>query len=323
MKFFLTSAYSNPVPNYGPRWLVENAATGAECLVSDPAEADVIIFVERYQSDDPFYRSVLRSPVFRKWPSKCLLYHTADHALVPCRTITPSNERRQWGAASRRTFHYVARIQENNALASFEAANASPAKLYSFQGACSTHPVRQKLFEGAHPDAMLVDTSDKIHHITTGDDRDAYEKAYVAMIADSRFVLCPRGFGPCTYRLFEVMQMGRAPVIISDDWIPIADIPWHSFSIRIAESDVNRVPEILADRRCEAEEMGLRARRAWEDFCSPEVSLSRLFLTAQNLSKKDYTLVSKCAEVPNLFIPPFNRMILKAVRDLMCRRKAS
>lgn len=322
MKFFLTSAYANPVPNYGPHWLVENAVTGVECLVSDPGEADVIIFVERYQAGDSFYRSVLRSPVFRKWPSKCLLYHTADHAVVPCRTITPSNERRQWGVASRRTFHYVARIQENNAIANFEWSNARPTKLYSFQGACSTHPVRQRLFEGAHPEAMLVDTSDKTHHTTKGDDRDKYEKAYIAMIADSRFVLCPRGFGPCTYRLFEVMQMGRVPVIISDDWIPITDIPWHLFSIRIAESDVRYIPEILANRRCEAEEMGLKARKAWEEFCSPEVSLSRLLSMALNLSKMQYTLVNKCAEVPNLFIPPFNRMILKAVRDLMFRRKA-
>ena len=320
MKFFLASAYANPVPDYGPRWLIQHAASGVECLVTDPGEADVIIFVERYQAGDPFYRSVLRSPVFQRWPSKCLLYHTADHALVPCRTITPSNERRQWGAASRQTFHYVARIQENEALASFEWSKAKPTKLYSFQGACSTHPVRSRLFEGAHPDALLIDTSDKTHHTTTGHDRDAYEKAYVAMIADSRFVLCPRGLGPCTYRLFEVMQMGRVPVIISDDWIPMADVPWHLFSIQIRESDVKRIPEILEGRKREAEEMGMKARQAWEEFCSPEVSLRHLLTVAHNLSRQDYTLMNKCVEVPNLFIQPFNRMVLKKLRDLMCGR---
>jgi hypothetical protein len=321
MKFFLTSAYNDPVPNYGPRWLMANATSGVECLVSDPREADVIIFVERYHGSDPFYTRVLCNPVFRKWSSKCLLYHTADHALVPCRTITPSNERQQWGAGSRQTFHYVARIQENEALASFDWSKVQPTKLYSFQGSCLTHPVRRRLFEGAHPDALLIDTSDKTHHTTTGNDRDVYEKAYVATIADSHFVLCPRGFGPCTYRLFEVMQMGRVPVIMSDDWIPIADVPWHSFSIRIGESDVKYVPEILADRRFEAEKMGLRARQAWEEFCSPEVSLSRLLLVARKLSNQPYGFLNKCIEVPNILIRPFNRMFVSMLRDLIGYRR--
>ena len=114
--------------------------------------------------------------------------------------------------------------------------------------------------------------------------------------------------------------MGRVPVIISDDWIPMADVPWHLFSIQIRESDVKRIPEILEGRKREAEEMGMKARQAWEEFCSPEVSLRHLLTVAHNLSRQDYTLMNKCVEVPNLFIQPFNRMVLKKLRDLMCGR---
>ena len=45
------------------------------------------------------------------------------------------------------------------------------------------------------------------------------------------------------------MKSGRAPAIVSDDWEPPAGPDWESFSVRIAERDIERVPEILEARR--------------------------------------------------------------------------
>jgi hypothetical protein len=111
------------------------------------------------------------------------------------------------------------------------------------------------------------------------------------------------------------MQMGRAPVIISDDWIPISGIPWNSFAIQIKEAEVQHLHDILAERRVNAEEMGFEARKAWQEFCSPAVSLSRLLMVASKLAEHDYGFANKCVEFPNLFIKPFNRMVLRALRD--------
>ena len=41
-------------------------------------------------------------------------------------------------------------------------------------------------------------------------------------IRRTRFVLCPRGQGVSSIRLFEVMKSGRVPVIISDAFVPPA-----------------------------------------------------------------------------------------------------
>lgn len=43
---------------------------------------------------------------------------------------------------------------------------------------------------------------------------------YIKLIHDSRFVLCPRGGGPSSRRLYETMAAGRVPVVISPRWIP-------------------------------------------------------------------------------------------------------
>jgi hypothetical protein len=44
--------------------------------------------------------------------------------------------------------------------------------------------------------------------------------AFTAESAESILDRCPAGIGPATYRLFEAMELGRVPVILSDEWVP-------------------------------------------------------------------------------------------------------
>jgi hypothetical protein len=60
------------------------------------------------------------------------------------------------------------------------------------------------------------------------------------------------------------MQLGRCPVIISDQWVPIADVDWRNFAIIVPEREVKSLPKILAAREAEAVDLGTRARIAWE-----------------------------------------------------------
>ena len=43
------------------------------------------------------------------------------------------------------------------------------------------------------------------------------------------------------------MKMGRACVVLSDDWHPHDGVDWDSFSIRVPESEAARLPEILKE----------------------------------------------------------------------------
>lgn len=103
------------------------------------------------------------------------------------------------------------------------------------------------------------------------DQRDEYYSRYVEDIRESAFVLCPRGLGRGTIRLFESMELGRAPVILSDDWIYPEHVDWSACSISIREKDVLGIPAILEWFRGRAAEMGMRARQEWEKYYAPDV----------------------------------------------------
>jgi hypothetical protein len=90
------------------------------------------------------------------------------------------------------------------------------------------------------------------------------------MLANSKFVLAPRGLGTSTWRLFEAMRMARCPVIISDAWVPPEGINWDSCSIRLRESDVAELPTILEARESDAAQLGQNALYEWQRCFSME-----------------------------------------------------
>lgn len=138
--------------------------------------------------------------------------------------------------------------------------SVEPTLLFSFRGARS-HPTRERLldyrFQCGHPF--------RITHIDRWFNHTKEEmESYVQEILASHFVLCPRGLSPSSHRCYEVMSLGRCPVIISDDWIAPRTVDWDTCSVRVRESDVDRLPEILASRLPEAKVMGAAARAAWQ-----------------------------------------------------------
>ncbi|SDW04535.1 Exostosin family protein [Thiocapsa roseopersicina] len=84
-------------------------------------------------------------------------------------------------------------------------------------------------------------------------------------------MLCPRGFGSSSFRLFEAMKTGRAPVILADDWIPPVGPEWDRFAIIVPESDVTSLPQLLEAREAESVNMGELARDAWETWFGKSV----------------------------------------------------
>jgi Exostosin family len=137
--------------------------------------------------------------------------------------------------------------------------------LFSFRGTDISHPIRRKLFRrfSMHPRAKMVRVGTQFHSHSVKE-----KQEYVDDILLSKFVLCPRGWSPATYRLFEVMELGRCPVIISDDWIPIHGVPWRECSIVIKERDIAYCAEILTQQEANAERLGRAAREVWASHFS-------------------------------------------------------
>jgi hypothetical protein len=155
------------------------------------------------------------------------------------------------------------------------ARGADADLLWSFIGTLSNHPVRTRLATLERgEDAVVRDTqgySDVVRWDWSEGAKPAKRQAhaeFAALIGRSRFVVCPRGRGAGSIRLFEAMQAGRCPVIISDAWVEPPFVDWGSCSLRIAEADVEALPTFLRGRASESARLGAAAREAWENHYS-------------------------------------------------------
>lgn len=160
--------------------------------------------------------------------------------------------------------------------------------LWSFVGTLSNDPLRERLRTIEDPRGLVQDTqrfSDEVRwgwQTTHGaEGRTAFSR-YADMLGRSSFVLCPRGRGAGSIRLFETMQVGRCPVVISDDWLPPPFLDWGSCSIRVPESQVHDLPRILREREQDSAALGREARLVWERFFSTERQLQTLLRAAVN-----------------------------------------
>jgi hypothetical protein len=70
-------------------------------------------------------------------------------------------------------------------------------------------------------------------------------EGFCQWINRSIFTLCPRGFGPTSFRIQEALQYGSIPVYISDEWVIPHNIPFTDYGVLIDAADAHRVHDIL------------------------------------------------------------------------------
>ena len=74
----------------------------------------------------------------------------------------------------------------------------------------------------------------------------ARKEEYERVLASSEFVLCPRGVGPSSLRIWEAFASGKIPVIIADDLQMPDGVDWDGCSVRVLEYEVASLPEKLS-----------------------------------------------------------------------------
>ncbi|MEM8866890.1 MAG: exostosin family protein [Verrucomicrobiota bacterium] len=311
-KVQLLSAYSLDAMNFGPAWLQTNSRPleGYE-LVDDSELADFIIFVEAHPGWDPYYFQVKAHQVYKRYKQKCILYHDADRCVNRMRVITPNIEKWQYEPKRHAASHFLALQFENQFVDRIHEFDQTRRYLFSFDGSTRTNPLRKRLMSLDHPRSLLIDRGQSRAWEMTSEEREQYQRDYVEGIAASQFILCPAGVGSASARLFETMCMGRPPVILSDQWLPVGGLDWDTFSVIIKEADVPRIGEILESREAEAEQMGQLARKAWEANFSPEVSLQRLCEMAERLLQHPYRVSAYLWDNLQFFHPYHFRGLLR------------
>jgi len=249
---------------------------GKHSLTDDPSAADLILFAELYGAG-PYFQLVRRHPFVKKFREKCFVFCSNDFVIPFLPGVYASIDKR-WSSARTRSGFYLA-VSENE-FVDFTAPREDLTYLYSFLGTVDTAPVRRKLATLSHPRSFFQDTSADYREVLSGKMGETEMKQYWQRYGDilkcSKFILCPRGMGTSSVRLFDTMRMGRVPVILSDQWVEPQGPRWENFSLRVPEADVADIPALLEKREEAAVEMGLLARAEWEEWFSERVCFHRV-----------------------------------------------
>jgi len=102
-------------------------------------------------------------------------------------------------------------------------------------------------------------------------------REFVENILNSDYILCSRGAGNFSYRLYETLSCGRIPVFIDTDCVLPYDhlIDWRKYCVWVDEhgvdhiaSSVRRFHDSLSPGQFE--ELQCKCRQLWEEWISPE-----------------------------------------------------
>lgn len=146
--------------------------------------------------------------------------------------------------------------------------------------------VRDRIFELLAPTATKsnsyfhLQSADWARRFSRDSRPDPLKDDYANFLRRTKFVLCPRGYGVGSIRLFEVMKSGRVPIIISDNYVLPEGPDWQRFSIIVRENDIGRIPSIVQDHLPRWEKMARIARSEWERYFSPHAALQNLCTSA-------------------------------------------
>ena len=100
---------------------------------------------------------------------------------------------------------------------------------------------------------------------------------FLENLLESDYVLCARGYGNYSHRLYEALACGRIPLFIDTDCVLPFDfaIDWKRFCVWVDQVDLRSVADRVAEFHAsisgeEFEELQVACRRLWEEWLSPE-----------------------------------------------------
>jgi hypothetical protein len=244
-------------------------------LVDNPENADIILIC--YAPKDNYSMILKNNPLVKKYLSKSFVFTNADRPMQIIRGIYTSAEKNFINFSRVKSCSYTADYKKfvNPFISSYKYLphDFEPKYLFSFLGR-NSHDVRNVIFNinFKRKDIFIHDSSE--FNLFTHDEdvnKLEFQKKFCDILLQSKFSLCPRGFGANSFRLFESMQLGIAPIIISDDWILPNGPDWRKFSIIIKEKDIKNLEVIVQEYENNYKQMGESAREAFLKYFDDKV----------------------------------------------------
>jgi len=106
-----------------------------------------------------------------------------------------------------------------------------------------THKIRRNIYDFFKNDSdFKLDVSEWSRVIS----KEQFNN-FITTTAKSEFTLCPRGYGPSSFRLYETFQLNSIPVYVYDrEWLPFKQyVNWSEFCVLIERKDIKNIKTIL------------------------------------------------------------------------------
>ena len=255
--------------------LAERGKDRHHSVVEDPSLADAILFTECHLVDtglgDWRLSRIRNHELRRAHPERCYVYDERDRPWSAMPGLYVSLSRRSIIPRYQVSSPYCSSWR----VASRNGSLSDPKLLFSFVGS-PTAGIREEIYLLRHPRAV-IERVENFNFCNPSSERFTERRLrFGEVIGASKFVLCPRGNGTASMRLYETLAAGRVPVILADDWIPPRGPPWADFCIRWPEHRVQQLPVALENAEGSWADMAKAARSAFRTWFAADVLFDRL-----------------------------------------------
>jgi hypothetical protein len=238
-------------------------------LTNSPELADMILVVDdwtKYREEE-----IIKNQYLKNYPNKCFSLTYVGRPIILNHGVYASCEKSILRINRIRTGSYSLYAVINPFIEQYLLSKTDASEknyLFSFVGR-NSHPTREVLFHhNFSRNDIYVENSSGFEAFESSPDKSERQKHYVEILASSKFSLCPRGWGAGSTRLFESMELGISPIIISDDWISPKGPKWDLFSVRVKEKHIREIEKIVVSLESSYEEMGNMARKEYNNYFS-------------------------------------------------------
>lgn len=239
---------------------------GLHELTEHPEEADVILFTQCHMVDWRL-RAIREHPLARKYWNRVMVYDERDATWQSFPGIYVGTKYASFDPDYQRPWGYL-KIPELGSVV------REPDLLFSFV-ASNTAPCRSSLFGLRHQRGVVEEVSNFMFWNESSPEYFQKRARYHETLARSRFVLCPRGRGTSSIRLYETLAAGRVPVIISDHWVEPPGPDWSAFSIRWPEGRIDGLLDLLEECEETWPTMSATASTAYAEHFAEPVAFHR------------------------------------------------
>lgn len=234
--------------------------------VSSPGQADVILIQEKFSYKDFRYiNELLNDSIISRNLNKVFTINCDDSAsgfLRGLYTSIPKSRFNQGIHASVPFMEYP-----NELIFSANNKEVYPTFLASWRGNTKSNKVRLKMakYLMSEPGFCLETTDSWMDH------QHEEKRTYIDLMLNAKYSLCPAGWAPASFRIYESMALGKCPVILADEFVPPKGPKWSNFALFFPQKQILNLPAFLLENEHLHDLLGKRALQAWNDFFCREV----------------------------------------------------